>query len=93
MQTQMKLGGNITLSGFEKVDKNTLFIVKKIVGNYAKKLSEQSRDFKALHVSLDSGDDFRVQATVTDPPHHAEAKEDCLVFALGTALNKVSESA
>lgn len=92
MQTQMNLRENIVLSGFEKVDKNTLFIVKKIVDNYAKKLSEQSQEFKALHVSLDSRDNFKVKATVTDPPCNAEAKEDCLVFAIGTALNKVSES-
>ena len=37
---EIKLGGNISLVGFEKLDNAELIIIKKIVGNYVKKMSE-----------------------------------------------------
>lgn len=81
------------LSGFDKIDRDTLFIVKKIVGNYVKKYSEQNPSFRGIYITLDTSGGYRVTATVIDPPNNAEAKEDNLVFALGTALNRISMSA
>jgi ribosome-associated translation inhibitor RaiA len=45
-----KLGGNITLVGF-KLEPMVLIVVKKIVGNYAKKLGDKG-GYKELKVSL-----------------------------------------
>jgi len=48
---EIKLGGNIALVGFEKLDPAELTIIKKIVGNAIKKMSE-SGDYKEMKLSL-----------------------------------------
>ncbi|MBD3259811.1 hypothetical protein GF371_04255, partial [Candidatus Woesearchaeota archaeon] len=42
----IKLGGNIELSGFRDLDGGTMVILKKIVGNYVRKLSDNSEKFE-----------------------------------------------
>jgi hypothetical protein len=44
------LGGNIELSGFREVDGSSMIVIKKIVGNYVKRISEQKPDFEKLHL-------------------------------------------
>ena len=48
----LQLGGNIELSGFSELDGGMMIILKKIVGNYAKKMSDHSTDFEKLHVTM-----------------------------------------
>jgi len=47
----MTLGGNISLVGFEKLDNADLVIIRKIVGNYIKKMSEVG-DYKEMRLNL-----------------------------------------
>jgi len=51
LMAEIKLGGNIALVGFEKLDPAELTIIKKIVGNAIKKMSE-SGDYKEMKLSL-----------------------------------------
>ena len=44
----MKLGGGIELNGFSGIEKAHLVVVKKIVGNYAKEMSEKAKKFEKL---------------------------------------------
>jgi hypothetical protein len=48
----LQLGGNIELSGFSNLDSGVMIILKKIVGNYAKKMSERTSDFQKLHLTM-----------------------------------------
>ena len=48
----MALGGNIQLTGFSTVDKADLVVVKKIVGNYVKRMAEHLPQFHGLHLTL-----------------------------------------
>lgn len=48
----LELGGNIKLVGFSDVDPAKLVVVKKLVGNYARKLSDHVSAFQELSVSL-----------------------------------------
>jgi hypothetical protein len=50
--TDIELGGNIKLVGFREVDPGSMVILKKIIGNYARKFSDHSPDFQALEVTL-----------------------------------------
>jgi len=50
----IELGGNIKLKGFSEIDNASLIVIKKIVGNYAKKLAETTDDFQNLILSLES---------------------------------------
>ncbi|HLD88963.1 MAG TPA: hypothetical protein VI894_02030 [Candidatus Nanoarchaeia archaeon] len=49
---QVELGGNIVLSGFQDMDGGTMIILKKIIGNYARKFSDATQNFEKLIVSL-----------------------------------------
>ena len=52
MEDTLNLGGNIELSGFRDIDPGSMVILKKIVGNFAKKLSERNENFQKLHVTM-----------------------------------------
>jgi|FLOH01.1.fsa_nt_gi hypothetical protein len=52
--TDLELGGNITLAGFKDVDHAELVVVKKIVGSYARKMSDSKDNFESLTVTMKS---------------------------------------
>ena len=45
MDDNVQLGGNIELSGFRDIDGASMVVLKKIIGNYARRLSELSEKF------------------------------------------------
>jgi len=47
-----QLGGNIELSGFGSLDGGVMIVLKKIVGNYARKMSEQAEKFEKLSLNM-----------------------------------------
>ncbi len=64
MDDTIVLGGDIVLIGFSEVEPIKLIVVKKIIGRYAKELSEK-KDNDGLEVELKSkGDKFTIIATV-----------------------------
>tara|TARA_Y100000310_G_C20700699_1_gene829580 strand:+ start:643 stop:930 length:288 start_codon:yes stop_codon:yes gene_type:complete len=88
----IELGGSIKLSGFENLDPATLIVVKKIVGNYAKKMSQESQDFSGLFLELNSeNNNFSINATVSKKLGDIDSKSDStnLFFAMSKALNVV----
>lgn len=52
MEDLLRLGGNIELSGFNEFEHGSMVILKKIVGNYARKFSEQCESFEKLSLSM-----------------------------------------
>jgi ribosome-associated translation inhibitor RaiA len=48
----IELGGNITLSGFKEVGFSELIVVKKMVGNYARKISDKIGGFDNLTLTV-----------------------------------------
>jgi len=50
----LQLGGNIELSGFSEIDGGAMIILKKIVGNYAKKMADRSSNFEKLSLTMKS---------------------------------------
>ena len=46
----MELGGNISLSGFSNLDFTELIVVKKMVGQYARRLSDSTPAFTRLTI-------------------------------------------
>jgi len=47
-----ELGGNITLVGFKEIERAELVVVKKIVGSYARKLSDTVSGFEGIVINL-----------------------------------------
>lgn len=50
--TEIELGGNIKLVGFKEVDSGSMVVLKKIIGNYARKLADHDDKFQGLEITL-----------------------------------------
>lgn len=48
----LQLGGNIELSGFKGLSSSSMIVLKKIVGNYARKMSESTAKFEKLSLTM-----------------------------------------
>ena len=69
MEETIKLGGSIELSGFSSLDGGQMIVLKKIVGNYARKMEEQCKNFEALKLHMkEIGDQkkFELKGQVVD---------------------------
>lgn len=93
----LSLGGNIELNGFRDIDKSSMVIVKKIVGNYAKTFSERCKGFERLIVHLkivhetEKSKKYEIHAYLFDSGkrHVAEEIDRNMFFALDSVLKKL----
>ena len=89
MEDVVQLGGNIELAGFRELDGGSMVILKKMVGNYARKFSNGSPDFKGLALTLNKqGDVFELQGNVTigEKKVASQLADKNLFFALDKVL-------
>lgn len=88
----LELGGNISLSGFSELEPATLIVVKKMVGNYTKKISERVQNFQNIHIDMkkvhEKSHEIHVKVNA-DRLYNAEVVDFNLFFALDKALSKV----
>jgi hypothetical protein len=97
----ISLGGNIVLTGFRDLSRQELVIVKKIVGSYARKLSDNLSDFQELKVTLKSvhktenSEKYELHTSVRFGRSHFEAGivERNLFVGLDSCIGKVAEHA
>ncbi len=90
----IELGGNITLEGFQNRDYAELIVIKKIVGRYARQLSDQRAGFTSLVVTLrlHQGMHLITAACMVDALlTEASAQEPNLFVALDAALKRLAE--
>ncbi|MCD4666264.1 hypothetical protein K8R47_00450, partial [archaeon] len=89
-----ELGGNIKLAGFNELEPGQLVVVKKIVGNYVKKIQDKDINFNELSVHLrkvhSSGYEIQAKLIIDNQPKNSEVIDHNLFFALTSALNKLS---
>ncbi len=93
----IELGGNIILEGFKERDYAELIVIKKIVGRYARQISDQERDFKSLKITLrhaptpggEGAYEIRASCATAEKKSEGEAREKNLFIALDAALKKV----
>ncbi len=89
------LGGSIELVGFKELDGGSMIILKKMVGNHVRKLSDIADNFEKLTVSMKkvgSGHNkFEIQAKVMDngKPYVSEVTDFNLFFTLNKALSQI----
>ena len=84
----IELGGNIKLNNFEGIEPALLIVVKKVVGNYTRKISESFDNFKEVLVDLENTNDNKITVKVTaDKEYASEASDKNLFFALDRALS------
>ena len=52
MDDSQQLGGNIELAGFREIDGGSMIVLKKIIGNYARKFSDRLEGIDKLSLTL-----------------------------------------
>ena len=86
----IELGGGIFLENFEELEPGKLIVVKKVVGNYTKTISEKAKDFKKITVSLSKPDDYKIEIKLeTAIDLETDAEDKNLFFALDKALSDI----
>ncbi|MDP4012063.1 MAG: hypothetical protein Q8R00_00445 [Candidatus Nanoarchaeia archaeon] len=90
----IELGGNIKLIGFSQLEPGMLVVVKKLVGNYARKLSDNQINIKELSLNMKSNDPKKVELEgklITDSSEFTSmAAESNLFFAMDKALSSLA---
>ncbi len=88
----IQLGGNITLDGFQRRDYAELIVIKKIVGRYARQLSDSHAGFESLTITLDKEEPVSIQTTavIKSKKTEANAEDQNLFIALDAALKKLT---
>lgn len=97
MEDAVVLGGNIELSGFSELDGGSIIIIKKVVGNYAKKFSERCSKFEKLSVTMkriherEKSEKYELHIKLMEngKPITAEITDRNLFFALDSVLKRV----
>ena len=91
----LKLGGNIELSGFGSIDRGAMIILKKIIGNYARKLADNSNSFEALKLRVKKIKDsiYELNCQVVDKGNviNSSVEERNIFVAIDSALKKITE--
>lgn len=97
MDDFVQLGGSIELSGFRDIDGASMVVLKKVIGNYAKHMSEISGKFEKLSVVLklihegESSKKFEVHAKLINDGNHlvSQVVERNLFVAIDNVLKNV----
>ena len=86
----IELGGNIKLVNFDELEPALLIVLKKIVGNYTKTISESIKDFKEIEITLEDKTKNKIKVKViADKEIIKEAQDKNLFFALDKALAEI----
>lgn len=92
-----KLGGNIQLTGFKAIDSSSMVVLKKIIGNYAKRIAELAKKLETLHITLkpvherEKSEKYEVHAMVVDGGkiYASETVDRNLFVAVDNVLKKI----
>jgi len=89
------LGGSIELVGFKDLDGGSMVILKKMVGNHVRKMTDCAANFEKLTVSMKKvgagNNKFEIQAKMMDngTPVTSEVTDFNLFFTVDKALSSI----
>lgn len=90
------MGGNIALVGFKEIDGGSMIILKKMVGNHVRKITELAENFEKLTVTMKtvgSGNNkFEINAKLMDNGKAitSELTDFNLFFTVDKVLQKIN---
>ena len=91
----IELGGNINLAGFKDLEPQKLIVIKKIVGNFVKKIQDHNKGFNNLIVNLkkihNSESEISAKITISNKTYNADTTDFNLFFALNKVFKKIEE--
>lgn len=95
MEDHIELGGSINLIGFKDLEPAKLVVVKKIVGNFIKKVQDHHQDFQKITVTMkkvhESKFEVMTHLIIKDKNYTSEVTDFNLFFALNSSLEKIIE--
>ena len=92
----IELGGNIFLEGFNELNGGEMVIIKKLVGNYVKEITDLKGNFEKLSLNLNRSnlgekDVFHLQAELhAGDKFNSEARDGNLFFAIDKAFKDIN---
>ncbi|MBI2650291.1 hypothetical protein HYX04_03180 [Candidatus Woesearchaeota archaeon] len=97
MGDDIALGGNIQLTGFRDIDSSSMVVLKKVIGNYAKRIAELTKKLNALHITLkpvherEKSEKYEVHAKIVDDGkvYASETTDRNLFVAVDNVLKKI----
>lgn len=93
MEDKIELGGNINLVGFKDLEPGKLVVVKKVVGNFVRKIQDHNKDFQQITITLKNIHEskFEIQShLITNNNNYtSEVTDFNLFFALNKSLEKL----
>ena len=97
MGDEVKLGGNINLSGFGVVSKPELAVLKKIIGSYARKFSDNLDGYESLSLNLkeihktEASEKYEIQGklVVKGKVSNSDITDRNIFVATDTVLKKI----
>lgn len=96
MDDVLTLGGSIELSGFKDIDASSMIILKKMIGNHARKLSGLAKQFEKLVVTKKPVHESKIEvkAKLIDngKTYHAETVDHNVFMGVGAVLKKLQNS-
>ncbi|MAG91975.1 hypothetical protein CMO83_04835 [Candidatus Woesearchaeota archaeon] len=98
MDDNKKLGGNIELAGFRDLDGATMVVLKKIVGNHAKRIEELADKLELLHLTLkqvherEKSEKYEIHAKIVDDGKvfASDVTDRNLFVAVDNVLKKIT---
>lgn len=92
----IELGGNINLIGFKDIEPQKLVVIKKIVGNFVKRLQNHYKeDFNNIVIDLkkihSSESEIFAKLTISNKIYNANITDFNLFFTLNKVLKKLEE--
>ena len=89
----LQLGGNIELSGFSSLDGGSMIVLKKIIGNYAKRMNIQAKSFEKLNITMKTvhENQFEIKAKVVESGNvlNSSITERNLYVGIDNALKSI----
>lgn len=97
MDDNIQLGGNIQLSGFRDIDGASMVVLKKIIGNHARRMTELSDKFENLSITMkpvhekEKSEKYEIHAKLMNDgkPIVSEVVERNLFVAVDSVLKKI----
>ena len=89
----IELGKNIELIDFKDIERDQLFIMKKIIGNFVKKVQDKNSDFEKLSIHLkrvhNSEYELLGKLVIKSSVYSSEVVSYNLFYALNETLRKL----
>lgn len=89
----IELGGNISLEGFEEVEQGKLIVIKKILGNYVKNITNKIDNFESILISFKFNENNIIDTKLKfgEKEIKSNSNDKNIFFALNNALAGLDE--